>query len=189
MRGVSGAVATSPASHRITLTAVVAGRSPMMTSSTSARTAVACRMSDAVAGHAGMTCATPNPDYGIDLTIHEVRVWIRQRDGRKRFGASGQALDIQVKSTARVLLAGGANCIFELDVDSYKLSREAATPRILVVHVQPRDERLRLEITDEGLLLRGQCYWIYLQGYPEVLRPNARRESEYRRETSFARSN
>ncbi len=68
----------------------------------------------AVAGHAGMTCATPNPDYGIDLSLHEVRVRIRQRDGRKRFGASGRALDIQLKSTARDVFTGD-DLMFELD--------------------------------------------------------------------------
>jgi hypothetical protein len=108
-------------------------------------------------------------DYGIDLTLHEVTVRTSPRTGRKRYVESGWPLDVQIKSTVGVV-DGAGEVPYDLDTESYNDLRDAdvQSPRILVLHVQPTEERLRLEQTADGLWLRGCCRWICLRGWPSV---------------------
>jgi hypothetical protein len=115
----------------------------------------------AVAGLCGLSCGFRDYDYGIDLTLHEVR-----RRGQRHY-ESGFKLDIQAKSTT------AANWTpigigYDLTVASYDDLRDptVGTPRILVVLVLPEVEEEWLTITEEQLLLRKAAYWHSLRGMP-----------------------
>ncbi|HEX2988910.1 MAG TPA: DUF4365 domain-containing protein, partial [Chloroflexota bacterium] len=75
----------------------------------------------------------------------------------------------QVKSTTNAIVRGG-EIAYDLDRDAYEdlRSMEVSTPRILVLHVQPKAEPERLTVTQRGLLVRGRCYWTSLRGLPGV---------------------
>ena len=123
----------------------------------------------AIAGRTGLGCSVREFDYGIDLTLHQIVVRTDRTTGRKRHFESGAALDIQVKSTTNASVSDSA-VRSDLDVNAYDDLRDMATstPRILVLHVQPKAEHERVNLTDEGLLVRGCCYWTSLRGHPAV---------------------
>lgn len=123
----------------------------------------------AIAGHAGLLFSTDNFDYGMDMSLHAVTTRTDAKTGKRRYCTSGAVLHVQLKSTTTALVA--ANEIrYDLAVDAYdELRRETvATPRILVLHVQPRAEPRQLVQTTEALALAGCCYWASLRGCPEV---------------------
>lgn len=118
----------------------------------------------AIAGHLGLACSIREFDYGIDLTLHQISV--RTTD-RKRYVESGMPLDVQVKSTTTAIIRG--DCLaYDLNIENYDDLRttRVCTPRILVVHVQPPARHERLTLSEDGLLIRGCCYWISLRGFP-----------------------
>ncbi len=121
----------------------------------------------AVAAFRGMSVSTPNPDYGIDLTLNDVVTvggqWIE----------SGYKLDVQAKSTTLASLETGY-VRYDLEVRSYNTLRyrEAPSPRILVVLILPENEREWLTLTEDELRLRRCAYWMTLKGRRSV--PNRR---------------
>lgn len=123
----------------------------------------------ALAGHAGLTCSFRDFDYGIDLTLHQVTVRTNRMTERKRYVESGMCMDVQVKSTTNAIVRDG-EVVYDLDVDAYDGLRieKTCAPRILVLHVQPKAECERLTVAQEGLIVRGRCYWMSLRGFPEV---------------------
>jgi hypothetical protein len=100
----------------------------------------------ALAGQVGLTCSLREFDY------------------------------LQVKSTTAAIVRSG-EIAYDLDKDAYEDLRsvEILTPRILVLHVQPKPEQERLTMTAKGLVAGGQCYWISLKGLPRVAKSWARR--------------
>src|SRR5262245_35539033 len=82
----------------------------------------------AVAATCGCTCARPEPDYGLDLTLRRVR---RQRNG---YGPRGRSLDLQLKSTTVVDLTD-SEVIYDLPVRAYNLLRRStkSAPALLVL--------------------------------------------------------
>lgn len=122
----------------------------------------------AVASHAGMSCAVPNPDYGIDFTIRE-NTWRTDTDGRRQLFDSGFGVDVQLKSTTVAIVEEGT-VSYDMDVRAYDTLRPDKTllPRILVLHVQPTSDRCPLVQTEESLALVGCCYWVCLQGSQPV---------------------
>lgn len=113
----------------------------------------------AIAGRCGLTCSLRDFDYGIDLTLHD----IRRRD--RRHMESGFKLDVQAKSTTMRNLKAD-EVVYDLDVKNYEDLRDpqVGCPRILVLLVLPEDEAQWSEQTEEHLLLRRAAYWISLKG-------------------------
>lgn len=120
-----------------------------------------------------MTCSFRDFDYGIDITLHDVTVRTSPTTGRRRYIESGTAVDLQVKSTTNVVPCDDA-IRFDLEVDAYNDLRatNVRTPRILVLHVQPREQGERPRVIDEGLVLGGLCYWVCLRGQPDMPNTN-----------------
>ncbi len=126
------------------------------------RQEVLCRAYvQAVAARCGMSASMPTPDYGIDLTLHDIEIV----DGRR--AESGFRIDIQAKSTVR---AGADNSRIRYDLDrrAYDNLRvdSVGCPRILVVLVLPRKESDWLRQTQNELAIRRCAYWVSLKGRP-----------------------
>jgi hypothetical protein len=106
-----------------------------------------------------MSTSTPHPDYGIDLTLHDIGV-----TGRHRF-ESGYRIDVQGKSTVDAAVMKN-RVRYDLDVQAYDLLRlkTPACPRILVVLLLPADESLWTTPTEDELILRRCAFWLSLRG-------------------------
>lgn len=119
-----------------------------------------------------MTFSFTDFDYGIDVTLNDVRERDRRTRWGKRYNESGHKLDIQIKSAtiAKTAIVRGENIVYDLDVDTYDDLREpkVGTPRILVLLVLPESEEERLHQTENALCLRRCCYWLSLKGRKEV---------------------
>lgn len=115
----------------------------------------------AIAGVCGLSCSGREYDYGVDLTLHE----IRQRGDR--FSESGFKLDVQAKSTGPKQWSA-TQLFFDLPVWNYDDLRDttAGGYRILVVLVVPEEEAEWIDQTQSQLLLRYAAYWICLRGAP-----------------------
>ena len=113
----------------------------------------------AIAGRCGLSCTLRDYDYGIDITLHEIR-----RKGR-RYVDSGFKLDIQAKSTLDSVLTG-AHVLYDLKVHAYEDLRdlEVGCPRILVLMLLPSDEAEWTSQTEDFILLRQCAYWCSLKG-------------------------
>jgi Domain of unknown function (DUF4365) len=122
----------------------------------------------AVAARCGMSYSCPTPDYGIDLSLHEIVV-----EGARRF-ESGYRLDIQAKSTTQSRVEPAA-VRYDLEVAAYDTLRSARVvcPRILVVLVLPADESQWLSLSEDEMILRRCAYWLSLTGS----RPTTNRRS------------
>ncbi len=116
-----------------------------------------------------MNFSTREFDYGIDLTLHEVTTRTNPQTGKRRFVESGRTLDLQIKSTMSPVDRQNTIAI-DLDVDCYDDLRDerVATPRILVVHILPQEEALRVQQQPDELVLRGSCFWRSLKGCEPV---------------------
>jgi hypothetical protein len=113
----------------------------------------------AIAGRCGLTCSLRDFDYGIDMTLHDIR-----RHGHRHI-ESGFKLDIQTKSTTtRNLTATDVG--YDLEVKTYDDLRDpqVGCPRILVLLVLPENETQWMEQTEDHLLLRHAAYWLSLKG-------------------------
>lgn len=132
----------------------------------------------AIAARMGMSCSIRDFDYGIDLTLHQVTTRTNPATGRKRYIESGMPLDIQVKSTTAAIVEDN-EVKYDLDVQSYDDLRDTnvRTPRILVLHVQPKDEDERLSQLEHALAVGGCCYWISLRGSAPVQNQRSKRIS------------
>lgn len=115
----------------------------------------------AIAALGGYSSSTPTPDYGIDLTLHEVAVV-----GRRRI-ESGRRLDVQAKASTGARVKGDYLC-YDVSVRDYETLRfaGAAVRRILVVLVLPPLEKDWLLQTTERLVLRDCAYWMSLRDWP-----------------------
>lgn len=113
----------------------------------------------AIAGRCGLTCSLRDFDYGIDLTLHDIR-----RRGNRRI-ESGFKLDIQAKSTTTPSRTA-TEVVYDLDVKNYEDLRDpnVGCPRILVLLVLPEDETQWTDQTEDHLLLRHAAYWLSLRG-------------------------
>jgi hypothetical protein len=122
----------------------------------------------AVAACCGMSSSTPLPDYGIDLTLHDIQFI----DGRRV--ESGRKLDVQAKATTRAGIQEG-HVRYDLDVSSYNALRllTAGSPRILVVLSLPAKEADWWGQSEEELVVRRCAYWLSLRGRE----PTANRKS------------
>jgi uncharacterized protein DUF4365 len=103
-------------------------------------------------------------DHGVDLTL--------------RAAGRGQVpkVDIQVKSWST---PHGTDLMWHFDrlteVQYNQLLAEHDQPRrVLVVLIVPRDDSLRTEVVDDGLLLRHRAYFTELSG-PRIEMPNPAR--------------
>lgn len=114
----------------------------------------------AIAAQAGVICAEPEQDYGVDLCLRSVRT-----RGRRHLDAGGQ-FDLQLKSTTRASEDEQA-ILYDLDVTAYDDLREETDncPRVLVVLILPEDEGDWLEQSPERLTLRRCAYWLSLLGW------------------------
>jgi hypothetical protein len=130
----------------------------------------------AVAAVAGMTYSTRSKDYGIDLTLHEVRLRGRH------YAETGYNLDLQVKSTTSGV--GTRTTIgYDLSIKGYDdLRAETDQERILVVLVLPADEAEWIRQTRAKLELREGMYWVSLRGRPAVRNRSSIRVSIPRRQ-------
>jgi hypothetical protein len=115
----------------------------------------------AVAGRCGLSCSFRDFDYGIDLTLHDLR-----RRGTRRY-ESGFKLDIQAKSTT-ASNATTTHVPYDLAVPNYEDLRDpdAGTPRLLVVLLLPEEEDEWTAQTEDAMLLRRAAYWLSLEGQP-----------------------
>jgi hypothetical protein len=113
----------------------------------------------AVAGRCGLGCIYRDFDYGIDMTLHEIR-----RRGR-RYIESGFKLDIQAKSVAGAPLTD-THVLYDMRVAAYDDLRDpdVGCPRILVVLALPADEAAWTDQSEEAFSLRGCAYWLALRG-------------------------
>jgi hypothetical protein len=106
-----------------------------------------------------MSSSIPQPDYGIDLSLHDIENYGAWR------GESGYRLDIQAKATT-LANVDPTQVRYDLRVKDYELLRDEAAggPRLLVVLVLPREEAQWLAQSEEELLLRHCAYWSSLKG-------------------------
>jgi hypothetical protein len=106
-----------------------------------------------------LTCSFRDFDYGIDLTLHDIR-----RRGHRHM-ESGFKLDIQAKSTTTRNLTA-TEVVYDLDVKTFDDLRDpqVGCPRVLVLLVLPEDESGWTEQTEDHLLLRHAAYWLSLRG-------------------------
>ncbi|MBY0527447.1 MAG: DUF4365 domain-containing protein [Gemmataceae bacterium] len=118
----------------------------------------------AIAGRCGMSVSTPFPDYGIDLSLHEITIV-----GNRRL-ETGVRLDIQAKATTRSNVSG-TNLRYDLAVRDYEVLRfaEAGSHRILVILALPKSEEQWLSQTEEELILRRCAYWFSLRDWPATM--------------------
>ncbi len=117
----------------------------------------------AIAGQCGMSSSTPAPDYGIDLSLHDIAIVDEYRF------ESGLRIDVQAKATTRAGLTK-AELRFDLavrDYDSLRLVTDLV-PRVLIVLVLPGAEEQWLNQTEGELVLRHCAYWSTLRGLPKT---------------------
>ena len=117
----------------------------------------------AVAAVCGCTCARPEVDYGLDLTLRLVA-----RIGAE-FTPVGRNLDLQLKSTTRATLTAN-EVSYDLDVRAYNLLRRSTrrAPGYLVLLVMPPEPAEWLAHSEDRLELRRCAYWLSLRGFPAV---------------------
>jgi hypothetical protein len=115
----------------------------------------------AIAARCGMSTSTARPDYGIDLSLHDILI-----RGNRRV-QSGYKLDIQAKRTFQAK-RGARHVRCDLDVKSYDDLRlaEPGCPHILVVLVLPKKEKEWSAQTENELLVRHCAYWLSLKEWP-----------------------
>ena len=116
----------------------------------------------AVAAQAGLNYCVYTYDYGTDLSLAEVV----EVDGR--YVDTGQQVDIQLKSTTRVI-ESDTEMRYDLDVRAYDYLRaERHNPRLLVLLILPAAEPDWIAQSSEELAIRRCAYWLDLRGSPAV---------------------
>jgi hypothetical protein len=115
----------------------------------------------AVAARCGMSCSLRDFDYGIDVTVHEIK------SRGDYYAESGISLDVQAKSASQANLSVEA-VVYDLKVKNYEDLRDPDNPkpRILVLLVLPENEEEWTTLTEEQLVLRRCAYWLSLQSHP-----------------------
>ncbi len=125
---------------------------------------LSCAHVQAIASRAGVSISFPDRDFGVDGTFRQIAVL-----GSRRF-PNGFALDFQLKASTRYQIEPD-HIVYDLEVKTYNdlIARRlggGAIPCILILKTLPSDTSQWMEISEEGLLLKGGCYWEYLQGNP-----------------------
>ena len=116
----------------------------------------------AVAAMCGMTHDVPSKDYGIDLTLNEVR------EEQRGFTESGWSVAVQLKSTTTVIETS-ATVVYDLSVKAYDALRLLSpVRRILVLSVLAGDEQQWVRQTPAKLELWQKVYWVSLRGWLPV---------------------
>ena len=113
----------------------------------------------AVAAVCGCTCARPDPDYGVDLSLRRVQ-WVGNE-----YMPMGPSLDLQLKSTRTAILEAD-HVVYDLERRAYDLLRRGTrtAPRYLVLLVLPATDWLGH--SEQQLELRGCAYWMTLRREP-----------------------
>ncbi len=115
----------------------------------------------AVAAKAGLVCCEFDHDYGIDISLRDVR------ESESSFVDGGFQIDLQIKSTTRANV-GDSAITYDLPVRNYNHLRanDCSIPRFLVLLVMPDDEHQWLTQSIDELIVRHCAYWLSLVGYP-----------------------
>jgi hypothetical protein len=120
----------------------------------------------AVVANAGLNISLHLHDYGVDCTIHEIRIIHGKRQ------CSGISLDVQLKAS-RLCTFDSSEVIYDLEAAAYNSmvvrhseSTFADTPIVLVVLALPEEDSEWLSVSETELILRHCCYWILLEGQP-----------------------
>jgi hypothetical protein len=117
----------------------------------------------AVCALAGRTAARPDPDYGVDLTLRQIK-----RGGRA-FKPFGVNVDFQLKLTTDATVTA-TEVVYDLDIRAYELLRRATrkAPAYLVLLVLPADSGMWLGQDATRLEIRGGAFWLSLWRAPAV---------------------
>jgi hypothetical protein len=117
----------------------------------------------AVAAMCGCSCAKPQPDYGVDLTLRRIE-WLGNR-----LMPLGRSLDLQLRSTVGALITADS-ILHDLAVRTYDLLRRATriSPLYLVLLLLPSARSDWLIYSEDRLELRRCAYWISLCREPPV---------------------
>jgi hypothetical protein len=112
-----------------------------------------------IAARCGFSCSSPDFDYGMDVTIHD----ILQHEGR--YVESGFKLDVQLKSTTTAILTP-THVLYDLAITAYNDLRVEThgLPRILVLLVLPSEENEWTAQSEDCVELRRCAYWASLRG-------------------------
>lgn len=117
----------------------------------------------AVCALAGCTAARPDPDYGVDLTLRQVK------HVGSVFKPIGANVDFQLKSTTAATVTA-TEVVYDLDARAYELLRRATrkAPAYLVLLVLPADSGMWLGQDATRLEIRGGAFWLSLWRAPVV---------------------
>jgi hypothetical protein len=115
----------------------------------------------AVAAQAGLTYAVRAYDYGVDITLGEVR------EIGGIYAETGFTIDVQLRSSTRAQVREH-EVGFDLDVRTYDFVRreDVVAPRVLVLLVMPADAAEWVYQTEAAPELRRCAYWVSLRGEP-----------------------
>ena len=116
---------------------------------------------NAIVSRAGATTESVPKDYGVDVSVRRIQ----------KFGTQlmdmGVAFDCQLKATINWSIKD-EHLIYDVEVDTFnKLifrQQNSSSPCLLVIFCLPREKKLWLSTTDEGLVLRKCCYYYQLRG-------------------------
>lgn len=118
----------------------------------------------AIAAKAGVNLSMKDRshDYTIDGTFHQVSYF------NSHYHETGFSLDFQLKASKNCII-DDTHLRYDLDVETHnylvdRAPRAATTPVILILMVLPEAESEWLSLSEEELVLRRCCYWIYLSG-------------------------
>jgi len=117
----------------------------------------------AVAAVCGCSCAKPDPDYGVDLSLRRVD----QRGGLYR--EISRSLHLHLKST-RTDTRDATHVVYDLEKRAYDLLRRSTrtAPALLVLLILPADRDQWIDQNEDRLELRRCAYWYSLRGLPSV---------------------
>lgn len=116
-----------------------------------------------VANRAGYSCKVDERDYGIDITVAEVRR-IRRPAGN-RLLETGRYVNLQLKTTCHSTVVWEEEALkYDLEVKTYNdlvdTWRDPVTPLWLVLFVLPDAAEEWLSLNDEDIILRRNAfYW------------------------------
>lgn len=114
---------------------------------------------NAVASRAGAKCTKPDPDYGDDVIIQEVR---QLPNGK--FTDSGFLFHCQLKASTTCEVRDDV-IVYDMEVDSYnKMIEWEGGYYILILFVMPEDELEWLHLDEDRFLLKKCCYWQEING-------------------------
>jgi hypothetical protein len=113
---------------------------------------------DAVAGRAGINVSRPLHDYGVDGTFRPIIIG----DGFRT--ESAFQLEFQLKASQSWTLEPDA-VVYDLEADAYNklvTRHPAGVPIVLILMCLPANKNHWLRSTENVLVLRNCCYWLWL---------------------------